>query len=1002
MLVESVDVEQENFMEAGSYLDRTSPVIKELQIAENTSANSAEVLQFISKQVDIAKDLISKCSTGANMISDPELKIIMEQLERVINNIGRGLSLIPSSAFVNHEYAEVAIRSLSREMQGACLQVGAPIVGISHLGDPHEQDLYSVNLESFIDHNSMLAEASIENSQVLELSEQSYEMPRLIDFLRGMTYSSSDSHGSSSSQLFKTVPQVAEYMEPLYETFFCPLTKKIMVDPVTIGSGVTYERRAIAEWFKKLEDNSDKIVCPSTGLELEGTALNSNFALKTTIQQWKERNEATRIKVARAALSLASSDTMVIEAMKDLQYLCQKRRHNALQIRDVGMITLLAQFLEHKERRVKTKALETLVVLAKDDEESKEMMGKTKTIKTMTKMLSSDDPLERHPALLLLMELSKSESVCQKIGTIPGAILILITMKYNKSVDAFAAEKAEEMLKNLEKCHKNIKQMAENGFLEPLVSHLIEGSEGAQMEMGGYLGELVLSHNDKTYVAERASTALIRMVHNGNTLTRKAAFKALEQLSSHHPNSRTLVEAGIVPMMTEEMFARRIYNEPMDSREESAVILANILESGIDPATLQVNTPNHTMASDYIIYNIAQMIKSSETSHLNINLIKILLCLTQQPKSIATVVSVIKETESSYTLVELLNSPQEEVSIASAKLLISLSAQIGHTIADQLCKTKDQPESLINKPEANRITEKHAVWATLLAKLPHQNLTLNLALLHKGIVSTTLQRLEQIQRGATRASRFASSYLGGLVGILVRFTTTLYDPSILFLARDMNLASVFTGLLISTGNDEVQRLSAIGLENLSSESIHLSKPPQVRKSKLQRFLPRCFFIGGSHSDWELHLCPVHRGACSAETTFCLVETRAIEKLLACLDHENVGVVEAALSAICTLLDDKVDVDKSVSVLSEVNMVQHVLNVLREHREEGLWQKSFWVIERFLMKGGDRSASDISEDRLLPSTLVSAFHHGDSSTRQMAEKILRHLNKMPNFSSRVIL
>ncbi|KAK3031812.1 hypothetical protein RJ639_036964 [Escallonia herrerae] len=52
------------------------------------------------------------------------------------------------------------------------------------------------------------------------------------------------------------------------------------------------------------------------------------------------------------------------------------------------------------------------------------------------------------------------------------------------------------------------------------------------------------------------------------------------------------------------------------------------------------------------------------------------------------------------------------------------------------------------------------------------------------------------------------------------------------------------------------------------------------------------------------------GVCSSQDTFCLVDAKAVEKLLACLDHENVEVAEAALSAICTLLDDKVDVGKS--------------------------------------------------------------------------------------------
>jgi hypothetical protein len=87
---------------------------------------------------------------------------------------------------------------------------------------------------------------------------------------------------------------------------------------------------------------------------------------------------------------------------------------------------------------------------------------------------------------------------------------------------------------------------------------------------------------------------------------------------------------------------------------------------------------------------------------------------------------------------------------------------------------------------------------------------------------------------------------------------------------------------------------------------------------------------------------------------------------------------------------------SVGMLCEVNAIQLVLNAVKEHKVEGLWKKSFWLIDRFLVKGGSRCASDISQDRLLPATLVNAFHHGDIDTRQMAERILRHLNKMPNF------
>lgn len=91
-------------------------------------------------------------------------------------------------------------------------------------------------------------------------------------------------------------------------------------------------------------------------------------------------------------------------------------------------------------------------------------------------MLSSEYPPEKHLALSFLQELSKSAQFCEKIGSVPGTVLLLITLKYNKTADAFAAEKADEALKNLEKCSNNVKIMAENGLLEPLLNHLVEGN----------------------------------------------------------------------------------------------------------------------------------------------------------------------------------------------------------------------------------------------------------------------------------------------------------------------------------------------------------------------------------------------------------------------------------------------------------------------------------------------------------------------------------------------
>lgn len=104
------------------------------------------------------------------------------------------------------------------------------------------------------------------------------------------------------------------------------------------------------------------------------------------------------------------------------------------------------------------------------------MIAETMDISILIKLLSSSHRPVRHESLLLLLELSSTRSLCEKIGSIPGGILVLITFKFNWSIDVFAAEIADQILRNLEGNPDNIKCMAENGLLEPLMHHLNEGN----------------------------------------------------------------------------------------------------------------------------------------------------------------------------------------------------------------------------------------------------------------------------------------------------------------------------------------------------------------------------------------------------------------------------------------------------------------------------------------------------------------------------------------------
>lgn len=57
----------------------------------------------------------------------------------------------------------------------------------------------------------------------------------------------------------------------------------MMVDPVIIETGMTYEREAIEGWFAKGKDT-----CPMTGTKLKSTQVIPNFALRQRIERWNE------------------------------------------------------------------------------------------------------------------------------------------------------------------------------------------------------------------------------------------------------------------------------------------------------------------------------------------------------------------------------------------------------------------------------------------------------------------------------------------------------------------------------------------------------------------------------------------------------------------------------------------------------------------------------------------------------------------------------------------
>lgn len=72
------------------------------------------------------------------------------------------------------------------------------------------------------------------------------------------------------------------------EEFRCPISSRLMYDPVVIASGQTFERMWIQKWFDEGNDT-----CPKTKIKLAHLSLTPNTSMKDLISKWCTRYGVT-------------------------------------------------------------------------------------------------------------------------------------------------------------------------------------------------------------------------------------------------------------------------------------------------------------------------------------------------------------------------------------------------------------------------------------------------------------------------------------------------------------------------------------------------------------------------------------------------------------------------------------------------------------------------------------------------------------------------------------
>ncbi|CAN1794104.1 U-box domain-containing protein 24 [Linum perenne] len=473
------------FKELAAYLERIVPVLKELN-TKNVVGNSeslSNAIEILNREVKAAKLLTVDCTSKNKVYLLVHCRTITKHLQQITREISRAISLIPmasmdlssgviedvmdlcdqmqraefKAAVAEEEILEkiesgIQERKVDRSYANSLVAQIAQAVGISN-----EQSALKRELEEFKD--------EVENTRLRKDQAEAIQMDQIIALLERADAASSPRE-KERKYFTKRKSLGSQTLEPL-QSFYCPITRDVMVDPVETSSGQTFERSAIEKW---MAEGNNK--CPLTLVSLDTSILRPNKTLKQSIEEWKDRNTMITIATMKSRLE-SEEEEEVLDCLQQLKDLCkQNDQHREWMILE-KYIPVLIQLLGSRNRDVRNNTLTILCYLAKDSDDAKERVGNVNDAIDLIGRSLGRRTGERKLAVALLLELSKCNKVRESIGKVQGCILLLVTM--SRSDDSEAATDAKQLLDNLSFSDLNIIQMAKANCFRHFLQRLSTG-----------------------------------------------------------------------------------------------------------------------------------------------------------------------------------------------------------------------------------------------------------------------------------------------------------------------------------------------------------------------------------------------------------------------------------------------------------------------------------------------------------------------------------------------
>ncbi|GMH27983.1 hypothetical protein Nepgr_029826 [Nepenthes gracilis] len=414
---------------------------------------------------------------------------------------------------------------------------------------------------------------------------------------------------------------------PIPSYFRCPLSLDLMLDPVIVASGQTFERSSIQKW---LDIGSN--ICPQTRQNLSHTNLIPNYTIKSLISNWCEENNLKLSATSGGSYALLplpslSNQLLTQDVIRTDSFGCSQNSSNSTSRSSVDAgngccrekgCDKLSGFDEedsnayrsretekseshHKHSYTHSRNQSVSSVISSSDyvpTATSEIMPEcfthlsrrgSQSSKTGTERLvdRKNEPTTTYSqSEKLVKDLSSQSNEAQAVAAAEirlltknndknraligkcGAIHPLISLLHSE-VNA-TQEHAVTALLNLSINEENKVAIAEAGAIDPLIHVLKTGNNAARENSAAALFSLSVLEENKVKIGRSGAVKLlVDLLASGTVRGKKDAATALFNLSICHENKARIVQAGAVKHLVELLDAPGMV-------DKAAALLANL------------------------------------------------------------------------------------------------------------------------------------------------------------------------------------------------------------------------------------------------------------------------------------------------------------------------------------------------------------------------------------------------------------------------------------------